>query len=61
MKAVQQQPSGSAREQIIEVSFIGALVLFGVVMVFLGWLKYRDRKKQARKGGKQRSPRNGKK
>ncbi len=61
MRAVQQQASGVAREQVIEVSAIGALLFFGVVMVFLGGLKYRDRKNKPRKGGAQRSPRGRKK
>jgi hypothetical protein len=61
MKAVQQQPTDSVREQVIEVTAIGALVFFGAFMVFLGWLKYRDRNKSAGKGSKKRPSRSNKK
>jgi hypothetical protein len=30
-------------DHLVEVMGIGGLVLFGVVMVFLGWLKYKNR------------------
>jgi hypothetical protein len=30
-------------DHLVEVIGIGGLILFGVVMVFLGWLKYKHR------------------
>lgn len=40
---LQQQLPDAMREHLVEMIGIGALVLFGVVMVFFGWLKFRDR------------------
>jgi hypothetical protein len=50
-----QQHTEAIRNQLIEVIGIGALVLFGVIMVFLGWLKYKDRNKPAKTKPRQRS------
>ena len=41
---LQQQPIDAIHDQLVEVIGIGALALFGVLMVFFGWLKYEDRK-----------------
>jgi hypothetical protein len=45
---LQQQLAEAIRGQVIEMIAIGGLVLFGVIMVFFGWLKYRDRNKPTR-------------
>lgn len=47
MKLRQQLPEAISG-QVIEMIAIGGLVLFGVIMVFFGWLKYRDRTKPTR-------------
>lgn len=39
---ISQQPVESL-DQVSELFGIAGLVLFGVIMVFLGWLKYKDR------------------
>lgn len=44
---LQQQPVDPIRDHLIEILGIGGMVLFGVIMVFLGWLKYKKRKKPA--------------
>jgi hypothetical protein len=44
---LQQQLPDSIHGQLIEVMGIGSLVLFGLIMVFLGWLKYKDRNNPA--------------
>lgn len=38
-----QQQEEQLHDHLFEVLGIGGLVLFGVVMVFLGWLKYKNR------------------
>lgn len=40
---VEQQSASEAHAHLIAMFGIGALVLFGVIMLFLGWLKYKDR------------------
>ncbi len=45
---LQQQPAEALHDHLVEVVGIGGLVLFGVIMVFLGWLKYKDRNNSAR-------------
>jgi len=42
MKLSQQQQD-QLHDHLFVVVGIGGLVLFGVVMVFLGWLKYKSR------------------
>lgn len=42
MKLSQQQEE-QLHDHLFELMGIGGLVLFGVVMVFLGWLKYKNR------------------
>lgn len=44
---LEQQAADPIRDHLIEVVGIGSLVLFGVLMVFFGWLKYKDRNKPA--------------
>lgn len=56
MKILQQQPTEAVPDQVIEVTTIGALVFFAIVMVFIGYVKYRDRNGKAKKAAK-RSPR----
>lgn len=45
---LQQQPAEAVHDHLFEVIGIGGLVSFGVIMVFLGWLKYKDRDNSAR-------------
>lgn len=45
---LEQQPPEAIRDQLVEMIGIGGLVLFGVIMVFFGWLKYRDRNKHTK-------------
>ncbi|MDK6076285.1 MULTISPECIES: hypothetical protein [Massilia] len=40
-----QQPPEPLHENLFEVFGIIGLALAGMIMVFLGWLKYRDRNK----------------
>lgn len=42
MKLSQQQED-QLHDHLFELMGIGGLVFFGVVMVFLGWLKYKNR------------------
>lgn len=44
---LQQQPPDPIHDHLIEVVGVGSLVFFGVLMVFFGWLKYKDRNKPA--------------
>lgn len=44
---LQQQAADPIRDHLIEVVGVGSLVLFGVLMVFFGWLKYKNRKNPA--------------
>ena len=44
---LQQQPADAIHDHLVEVIGIGGLVLFGVIMVFFGWLKYKDRNNPA--------------
>jgi len=39
------QPQQPLHENLFEVFGIIGLTIFGIIMVFLGWLKYRDRNK----------------
>lgn len=57
----QQQLPDPIRDHLIEVIGIGSLVLVGVVMVFFGCLKYKDRNNPARKKQKKGKPRSVKK
>lgn len=57
---LEQQPVDPIRDHLIEVIGIGSLVLFGVLMVFLGWLKYKDRNKPAETKPKKRPKRTAK-
>jgi len=41
--SLKQQSADAVHAHLITMFGIGALVLFGVIMLFLGWLKYRDR------------------
>ncbi|MFC5510432.1 hypothetical protein ACFPOU_04725 [Massilia jejuensis] len=58
---LQQQPTEALHDHLVEVVGIGGLVLFGVMMVFFGWLKYKDRNNSARtkprKGSKPKAKR----
>ena len=58
---LQQQPAEALHDHLVEVVGIGGLVLFGVMMVFFGWLKYKDRNNSARtkprKGSKPKAKR----
>jgi hypothetical protein len=47
-------------ENLFEVFGIIGLAIFGMVMVFLGWLKYRDRNKPPGRKARKRTERNGK-
>ena len=60
MKEIQQQPREVLRGELIELTAITSLVFFGLVMLFLGWLKYRDRKRPGQKKPGTRSIRKGK-
>lgn len=44
---LEQQLIDPIRDHLIEVVGIGSLVLFGVLMVFFGWLKYKNRNNSA--------------
>jgi hypothetical protein len=46
---LQQQLPDSIHAQLIEVMGISSLVFFGLIMVFFGWLKYKDRNNPAKK------------
>jgi heme/copper-type cytochrome/quinol oxidase subunit 2 len=52
---LQQQPTDAIRDRLVETIGIGALVLFGVIMVFFGWLKYRDRNNPTKTKPRKRS------
>ena len=55
---VPQQPAEAIQDQLIALNTIAGLVLVGVVLVFLGWLKYKDRNnptKKSRKRWKQKT------
>lgn len=58
---LQQQATDAARDHLIEMIGIGALVMFGVIMLFFGWLKYKDRNRpprpKTRKSAKRRAKR----
>ena len=56
-----QQLPDPIRDHLIEVIGIGSLIFFGVVMVFFGWLRYKDRNNPARKKQKKGTPRSVKK
>jgi len=58
---LQQQLPDPIRGQLIEVVGIGSLVFFGLLMVFFGWLKYKDRNNPANKKKRKGSARNAKK
>jgi len=58
---LQQQLPDPIRGQIIELVGIGSLVFFGLMMVFLGWLKYKDRNNTANKKKRKGSARSTKK
>lgn len=58
---LQQQLPDPIRGQIIELVGIGSLVFFGLMMVFLGWLKYKDRNNPANKKKRKGSARSTKK
>ena len=51
---LQQQPADALRDHLVEIIGIGSLVLFGVIMVFFGWLKYKDRNNPAGKKPRKR-------
>jgi hypothetical protein len=38
-----QRPAEAIQDQLLELNTIALLILFGVVMVFLGWLRYKNR------------------
>ena len=46
--SLEQQAADAAHAHLITMFGIAALVLFGVVMLFLGWLKYKDRNNPAK-------------
>lgn len=52
---LQQQPVEAVHDQLLEVFGIGSLVSFGVIKVFFGWLKYKDRHNSARTKPRKRS------
>lgn len=45
---VEQQTADTAHVHLITMFGIGALVLFAVIMLFLSWLKYKDRNNPAK-------------
>ena len=57
----QRQLPDPLRDHLIEVIGIGSLVFFGMVMVFFGWLRYKDRNNPAPKKKKKGTPRSVKK
>lgn len=59
MRLPQQAPE-PLHENLFEVFGIIGLALFGMVMVFLGWLKYRDRNKRPGRKARKRTEENGK-
>jgi len=59
MRLPQQVPE-PLHESLFEVFGIIGLAIFGMVMVFLGWLKYRDRNKPPGRKARKRTERNGK-
>jgi len=58
---LQQQATDAARDHLIVMIGIGALVMFGVIMPFFGWLKYKNRNRppgaKTRKSAKRRAKR----
>jgi len=54
---LQQPPVDAIHDRLFEVIGIGGLVLFGVVMVFFGWLKYKDRNNPPKTKARKRSKR----
>ena len=56
----QQQPPDVFRDQLVEVIGIGTLVFFGLVMLFFGWLRYKDRNNPTRTKPQQRPQRKAK-
>ena len=51
---LEQQPADPIRDHLIEVVGVGSVVLFGVLMVFFGWLKYKNRNNPAGTKAKKR-------
>ena len=60
MRLPQQAPE-PLHENLFEVFGIIGLALAGMIMVFLGWLKYRDRYKRPGLKPRKRAKENGKK
>lgn len=49
MLGQQQQPRVTMPDGVLDVVGITGLVFFGLIMIFLGWLKYKDRNKPGKR------------
>lgn len=54
---LQQQPVDAIHDRLVEMFGIGALILFGVISLFLGWLKYKSRNNPAKASPRKRTTR----